>query len=93
MGKFASDCLLKMRQLVHDLETVLGPETSNLTLRVGLHSGESIALYRCINGIHNLIGSLTRTIPASIKIRSCYRRSSERRQGSLPAVWRHHEYW
>jgi hypothetical protein len=39
MAKFATDCMKKMRELVFDLESVLGPDTSNLMLRVGLHSG------------------------------------------------------
>jgi class 3 adenylate cyclase len=39
MTKFARDCNIRMVGLVHDLETNLGPGTSDLRLRFGLHSG------------------------------------------------------
>jgi len=39
MCKFAQDCLLKMGELCCELETTLGPDTGDLNLRVGLHSG------------------------------------------------------
>jgi len=39
MARFARDCLYKFGVLVKNLEAELGPETSNLGLRVGLHSG------------------------------------------------------
>ena len=39
MSKFATDCRNKMNKLVLELETVLGPDTASLALRVGLHSG------------------------------------------------------
>ena len=39
MATFARDCLRKMNQLVHKLEPRLGPDTGDLTVRVGLHSG------------------------------------------------------
>ena len=37
--RFASDCLVKMNQLVAELEKTLGPDTAELTMRIGLHSG------------------------------------------------------
>ena len=37
MARFAHKCLLKMNALVHKLETTLGPGTSELKMRVGLH--------------------------------------------------------
>lgn len=39
MARFAHKCLVKMNTLVHDLEMFLGPGTSELKMRVGLHSG------------------------------------------------------
>ena len=39
MVRFASECLQKVVELAHRLETVLGPDTADLTVRVGIHSG------------------------------------------------------
>ena len=39
MAKFARDCLYKMRSITKQLEVSLGPDTSSLTFRIGLHSG------------------------------------------------------
>ncbi len=39
MARFSIDCLRKMSQLVHKLESSLGPDTAELACRVGLHSG------------------------------------------------------
>lgn len=39
MVKFARDCVKMMQALVQSLETELGPDTSDLKIRVGLHSG------------------------------------------------------
>ncbi|KAL7558743.1 hypothetical protein ACA910_010899 [Epithemia clementina (nom. ined.)] len=39
MCRFAYECLRKMRPLTKKLESVLGPDTADLGLRVGLHSG------------------------------------------------------
>lgn len=39
MARFARDCLYKTNELVKRLETTLGPETGDLCMRVGLHSG------------------------------------------------------
>jgi class 3 adenylate cyclase len=39
MTKFASDCRSKMNILVTELEQTLGAGTSDLKLRIGLHSG------------------------------------------------------
>lgn len=39
MAKFARDCRQKFRELVSILESSLGPETGDLNLRIGLHSG------------------------------------------------------
>ncbi|CAB9499320.1 Receptor-type guanylate cyclase gcy [Seminavis robusta] len=39
MTRFSNDCLTKMVEVVKSLASRLGPETKNLQLRVGLHSG------------------------------------------------------
>lgn len=39
MARFARDCLRKFKLLIEKLEVLLGPETSDLAIRFGLHSG------------------------------------------------------
>jgi class 3 adenylate cyclase len=39
MARFARDIMAKMKVLVRKLEVVLGPDTADLQLRIGLHSG------------------------------------------------------
>ncbi len=39
MARFAHDCMKKMQSLVKQLELSLGPDTADLTMRMGLHSG------------------------------------------------------
>ena len=39
MTRFAKDCMYKMWTLSRQLEETLGPDTSELTMRMGLHSG------------------------------------------------------
>jgi hypothetical protein len=39
MARFARDCLAKMSSVVRRLEVSLGPDTAELSMRVGLHSG------------------------------------------------------
>ena len=43
MARFAAECRVKMRQVVNELATTLGPDTEELTMRLGLHSGPVIA--------------------------------------------------
>ena len=43
MAKFASECLQIMAQTTKSLEDELGPDTCDLCLRVGLHSGPVVA--------------------------------------------------
>lgn len=38
-ARFAWDCMKKMHSLSHELEILFGPDTSTLTLRIGMHSG------------------------------------------------------
>lgn len=39
MARFAYQCIIKMKTITEDLESVLGPGTSDLGIRVGFHSG------------------------------------------------------
>jgi class 3 adenylate cyclase len=39
MSKFANDLMNTTHKLTRKLETTLGPDTGDLTLRIGLHSG------------------------------------------------------
>jgi hypothetical protein len=39
MARFARDCMYKMEEVTKTLEATLGPDTGDLTLRMGLHSG------------------------------------------------------
>jgi len=39
MTKFARECLRKVTDLTHKLESTLGPDTGDLSMRFGLHSG------------------------------------------------------
>jgi class 3 adenylate cyclase len=43
MAEFAFDCKRKMQEITRNLERTLGPETSVLGMRFGLHSGPVIA--------------------------------------------------
>ena len=43
MAKFANECLTTMHTLTRQLEVALGPDTNELVLRVGLHSGPVVA--------------------------------------------------
>ena len=43
MAKFASECVDEMSRLTQELEVELGPDTAELALRVGLHSGPVVA--------------------------------------------------
>ena len=42
MARFAWDCLLKFEALTRELETTLGPDTTELGIRFGMHSGTSL---------------------------------------------------
>ena len=39
MARFASSCLERIKEVTLELEKTLGPDTTNISLRVGLHSG------------------------------------------------------
>lgn len=43
LSRSATDCIYRVQKLVKALETSLGPETRDLAMRIGLHSGQVIA--------------------------------------------------
>ena len=43
VAKFARECLKKMKSITMKLEVALGPDTSDLDLRIGIHSGQVTA--------------------------------------------------
>ena len=43
MARFACECLKSMDEMTRALEVELGPDTTDLMLRVGLHSGSVVA--------------------------------------------------
>jgi hypothetical protein len=43
MARFANECLKTFHELTNQLERTLGPDTADLGLRVGLHSGPVVA--------------------------------------------------
>jgi len=46
MARFAWDCLQKVPQVTSALEPLLGPDTAELSIRVGLHSGQVVRMDR-----------------------------------------------
>ena len=62
IGITASDCLVKMKEMVHKLETSLGPDTADLSIRIGLHSGPVTAgVLRGDKGRFQLFGDTMNT--------------------------------
>ena len=62
MAKFSTDCMHKMKELVHKLETTLGPDTADLDMRIGLHSGPVTAgVLRGDKGRFQLFGDTMNT--------------------------------
>lgn len=43
MSRFAWDCMVALREVTRDLETQLGPDTGELSMRFGLNSGHVTA--------------------------------------------------
>lgn len=43
MARFARDCRSRMSEVTHKLELALGPDTGDLRMRFGLHSGQVTA--------------------------------------------------
>lgn len=62
MARFASECLAKMDMLTRNLEASLGPDTGDLSLRIGLHSGQVTAgVLRGEKGRFQLFGDTMNT--------------------------------
>ena len=45
MARFARECLTQLNDLTRALEVSLGPDTADLAMRVGLHSGPGTLLF------------------------------------------------
>ncbi|CAB9509228.1 Receptor-type guanylate cyclase gcy [Seminavis robusta] len=62
MARFSSDCLGRMDELTQQLEKSLGPDTADLGLRIGLHSGPVTAgVLRGEKGRFQLFGDAMNT--------------------------------
>jgi class 3 adenylate cyclase len=62
MGRFASNCLRKAREIFRRLEIELGPDTAELSFRVGIHSGPVTAgILRGENARFQLFGDTMNT--------------------------------
>ena len=73
MCKFARDCLDKFNELVKDLEVKLGPDTGDLALRTGLHSGPVTA--GVLRGDKSRFQLFGETVNTAAKIESSSMRS------------------
>jgi class 3 adenylate cyclase len=57
MARFAFDCQSRMHELVAKLELCLGPNTADLTIRFGMHSGPLTAsILRGVSARFRLFG-------------------------------------
>ena len=62
MARFARDCVVKTNELTRTLECRLGPDTADLGMRVGLHSGPVTAgVLRGDNARFQLFGDTVRS--------------------------------
>lgn len=64
MARFARDCVAKTNELTHsyELTRLLGPDTADLAMRVGLHSGPVTAgVLRGENARFQLFGDTVRS--------------------------------
>lgn len=70
MARFARDCIFKMNEYSHKLETTLGPDTADLTFRIGLHSGPVTAgVLRGQNARFQLFGdTMVRDVGLSLRL-------------------------
>lgn len=49
MARFATDCQQKMAEVTNSLCVTLGPDTNELSMRIGMHSGPVTAGMYCSN--------------------------------------------
>jgi len=74
MAKFAMDILIKFQELVKTLEVELGPDTGDLALRIGMHSGSVTAgilhVERPRFQVRLLLGVLIRLVASRVVLRS-----------------------
>jgi class 3 adenylate cyclase len=69
MAKFANVCLKKMMNVIQQLEVELGPDTAELNLRIGLHSGPVVAgVLRGDKSRFQLFGDTVCKIPGVLKV-------------------------
>lgn len=62
MSRFAISCMMKMQELLQKLEQILGPDTCELSMRFGLHSGPVTAgVLRGERGRFQLFGDTVNT--------------------------------
>ena len=62
MARFARDCMVKTIELTRTLECTLGPDTADLAMRIGLHSGPVTAgVLRGDNARFQLFGDTVRS--------------------------------
>ena len=62
MARFARDCMVKTNELTRTLECTLGPDTADLAMRIGLHSGPVTAgVLRGDNARFQLFGDTVRS--------------------------------
>jgi class 3 adenylate cyclase len=62
MATFATECLLKLHELISALEISMGPDTADLDIRIGLHSGPVTAgVLRGDKGRFQLFGDTMNT--------------------------------
>lgn len=69
MARFARDCRESMNELTRRLEQSLGPDTSDLCMRFGLHSGSVVA--GVLRGVRSRYGALIRSCLPSVSLRAC----------------------
>lgn len=48
MARFSRECLVKFSETVKQLEVTLGPDTGDLGVRIGLHSGRKLKWRECV---------------------------------------------
>lgn len=92
MARFASDCCVEFRRLCHHLEVELGPDTSELGMRFGLHSGPVTAVSLCFGAFLRSLSATDAIIFSSPPILLNGIGRSPGREDKIPTIWGHCEY-